>query len=89
LPAGHHATIKDTKSGYPAKPGDASRLHVGAVMTDATGNFSRTGAGWLNPVLVPGNAPGRFTRIWTDTSGRLRMLPDADPRSDTDGVVAG
>ncbi len=83
------APIRDAKSGYAVKPGDASRLHIGAVMTDASGNFARTGTGWLNPVLVPGNAPGRYTRIWTDASGRLRMVLDVDPRSDGDGTIIG
>ena len=83
------APERDKVSGYGVKSGDNAKLHVGSVMTDSAGKFVRTGAGWLNPVMVPGNAPGRFMRLWTDSAGRLRMLDGVDPRSDMDGRVAG
>jgi hypothetical protein len=75
----------DPKTGYAVKSGDATQFYVGSVETDSAATFKTQASGWLNPLHVPGTYPGRTTRIWTDASGQLRSLYDADPRSDTDG----
>ncbi len=82
------AFTTDTGTGYPVKTGDATRLYVGSIETDAGGLFKLTGGGWLNPVLVPGTQVGVPTYMWCDSTNRLRVKATA-PSSDTDGTVVG
>lgn len=83
------ATTVDSATGYPVKTGDATRLYVGSVATDGASQFLLTASGWLNPLLAPGSQPGVYTRMWTDSTGDLRVLYASDPTSDVDGVVVG
>lgn len=79
----------DTATGYPVKSGDTTRLYVGSVLTDAGILFVTAGGGWLNPMLIPGSQPGVYTRMWTDSTNRLRVRYAIDPTSDTDGTIVG
>ena len=83
------APATDAATGYPVKTGDATRLYVGSVKTDAGSLFLITASGWLNPLLVPGSQPGVYARVWTDGSNRLMVKYAADPASDSDGTVVG
>jgi hypothetical protein len=80
----------DADSGYSVKTGDATRLYIGSVETDASSNFKTSAGGWLNPTLVPASQVGTFNRMWSDGSSVLRMRSGTvDPTSDTDGTVIG
>jgi hypothetical protein len=79
----------DTSTVYPIKTGDATRTYCGSVVTDGSSQFATSGAGWLNPALVPGSQTGVYTFMWTDSSGRLRVRYATAPTSDTDGTIVG
>jgi hypothetical protein len=79
----------DTETVYPVKTGDATRTYCGSVITDASSLFVTSGAGWLNPSLVPGSQTGVYTFMWTDSSNRLRVRYATAPTSDTDGTIVG
>ena len=79
----------DTGTGYPVKSTDSTRLYVGSVLTDAGSLFVTAGAGWLNPVSVPGSQTGVYSLMWTDSAGRLRVKYASSPTSDVDGVIVG
>lgn len=83
------AFVTDTATGYAVKSGDATRLYVGSVQTDAGILFLISAGGWLNPLLVPGSQVGVATYMWCDSTGRLRVRYPVAPASDTDGTVVG
>jgi hypothetical protein len=89
LEASTTAFALDTASGYSVKTGDATRLYVGSIETNASAEFKTSAGGWLNPVLVPGSQVGVYTYMWTDSSGRLRVRYAVEPSSDTDGTIVG
>ena len=76
--------------GYSVKSGDATRIYVGSVETDATPQFKLTAGGWLNPNWIPASQVGVFNAQWCDSTGDLRVKTDGSaPTSDTDGVIVG
>ena len=80
----------DATHGYPVKTGDATKLYVGSVETNASSEFKTTAGGWLNPLLVPASQPGTYNRLWFDGSGVLRFRASTiEPTNDTDGTVVG
>lgn len=83
------ANTYDTATSYPIKTGDATRTYCGSVITDGSSQFVTSGAGWLNPGLVPGSQTGVYSFMWTDSSGRLRVKYATAPTSDTDGTIVG
>ena len=82
------AFAADTATGYAVKTGDATRLYLGSVVTDAGSLFVIAGAGWLNPMLIPGSQTGVYVFAWCDSTTRFRVKATA-PTSDTDGTVVG
>jgi hypothetical protein len=81
--------VVDSASGYEVKTGDATRLYIGSVLTDGSGNFLTSGAGWLNPSVISGSQFGLYTFMWTDSANVLRIKYSSAPTSDTDGTVVG
>jgi hypothetical protein len=81
--------VRDDGSGYTVKQGDATRLHIGSVMTDGRGDFAFAANGGVSPVSLPSRTPGRAHRLWIDASGNLRLVTGREPASDTDGQIVG
>lgn len=82
------AAVTDTNTGYLVKTGDATRLYVGSVQTDAGSLFMTAASGWLNPTVIADSQPGTYSYMWfSSTSGALRYKRVTLPTSDTDGVL--
>jgi hypothetical protein len=83
------AFATDAAYGYAVKTGDATRLYVGSVQTDAGSLFLLTAGGWLNPTLISSTQVGVPNYLWCDSTGDLRVKNAIAPTSDTDGTVVG
>jgi hypothetical protein len=82
------APVTDASTGYPVKTGDATRLYVGSVQTDAGSLFMTAASGWLNPTAIADSQTGTYSYMWfSSTSAALRYKRITLPTSDTDGVL--
>jgi len=73
--------------GYVVKSGDASRLFVGRVATDGSGNFATSDHGYLNPIKMSGPTPGVPAWLFLDVTERGRLAVKnsaAEPNSTVD-----
>ena len=83
-------TAQDADSGYLVKSGDARKLYVGSVETDAGALFKVAATGWMNPTRIAGSQLGLYKWQWTDANGDMRMTTgNSLPTSDTNGDIVG
>ncbi|MGH8759922.1 MAG: hypothetical protein ACREVW_10490, partial [Burkholderiales bacterium] len=75
------ATALDGATGYRVKSGDATKLYVGQIKTDAGALFELT-SNYQAPLFLNGNY------LWVDSSTKLRVSATF-PTSDTAGTVVG
>lgn len=83
--------VTDTATGYAVQTGDATKIYVGSVLAGGiNGTAATSGAGWVNPLVIPNSQTGVAAYIWTDATGDLRIKSTgADPANDTDGTIVG
>lgn len=81
------ADAVDSATGYSIKTGDATRLYLGSVQTDAGTLFTTTASGWLNPMSIPSVQPGIDYWLFGSAAGPRIKSGFPKPTSDTDGVL--